>query len=154
MGRAIFRAIPPILSACLAALAMLLSPAAPARAEETAVPHTFAYFVAPRPGLMEQMTDAEKQAIGAHFTRLKGMLADGSLILAGPTDPPTIGIVIFKAADLAAAKALAESDPAVTAGAFTLKSVEAFSLALERPGPLPHDYVAQPTARVLHKQVL
>jgi uncharacterized protein YciI/uncharacterized protein YndB with AHSA1/START domain len=150
MRRAIFS----LLSGGLLAL-MMLSPASPsARAEEAAVPSTFIYFVAPRPGLMQQMTDADKQAIDAHFQRFKDMLRDGSLILAGPTDPPTVGIVIFKAADLAAAQALAEADPAVKAGTFTLKSVEAFSLALERPGPLPRDYVAQPTARVLHKQVV
>ena len=117
-------------------------------------PGTFLYIVTPRPGLMDGMTDAEKQAIGAHFARLKDMLRNGDLILAGPTDPPTQGLVIFKAADLDAARALAESDPAVKAGAFTLKSVEPFQLALERPGPLPRDYVANPSDRVLHKHVV
>lgn len=155
MRRAIRRALLPLLSGGLLALMTLLTAAAPpARAEEAAMSSVFVYFVAPRPGLMAQMTDADKQAIDAHFQRLKDMLRDGSLILAGPTDPPTVGIVIFKAADLAAAQALADADPAVKAGAFTLKSVEAFSLALERPGPLPRDYVAQPTARVLRKRVV
>ena len=114
---------------CLA-LAMLASPT---RAEETKKPGTFVYFVAPRPGLLDQSTATERQAISAHFDRLKQMLKDGTLILAGPTDPPTVGIVIFQATDLTAAEAWAEADPAVQAGAFTLKSVEAFNLALERP---------------------
>ena len=119
-----------ILSGLAVALASLISAA---HAEEAPKPKTFVYFVAPRTGLMDQSTDAERKSIGAHFLRLKQMLKDGTLILAGPTDPPTIGLVIFQAADLAAAKAWAEADPAVQAGAFTLKSVEAFELALERP---------------------
>ena len=141
-----------ILSAGAFALAFVISP--PVRAEEPAKPGTFLYIVTPRPGLVDQMTDADKRAIGAHFTRLKAMLRDGSLILAGPTDPPTQGLVIFKAADLDAARALAEGDPAVQAGVFALKSVEAFTLSLERPGPLPRDYVAHPSDRVLHKHVV
>jgi len=119
-----------ILSGLVLALASLVSPT---QAEDAPKPGTFIYFVAPRPGLMDQSSEAERKSIGAHFLRLKQMLNDGTLILAGPTDPPTIGIVIFKAADLGAAKAWAEADPAVQAGAFTLKSVEAFELALERP---------------------
>ena len=134
-------------------LALMTLPA-PTEAAEPAKPGIFLYVVTPRPRLIEQMTDADKQAIDAHFQRLKAMLADGSLILAGPTDPPTQGLVIFKAADLDAAKALAESDPAVKSDTFSLKSVEAFSLALERPGPLPRDYVAAPSDRVLHKRVV
>lgn len=118
----------------LAGLAMAMATlVSPARAEAPAKPGTFIYFLTPRPGLMDQSTEAERKSIGAHFLRLKQALKDGTLVLAGPTDPPTIGIVIFQAADLAAAKAWAEADPAVQAGAFTLKSVEAFELALERP---------------------
>jgi uncharacterized protein YciI/uncharacterized protein YndB with AHSA1/START domain len=143
-----------MLSFLLGALLALAAPLAPAEAADAGKPGTFLYVVTPRPGLIEHMTDADQQAIGAHFARLKAMLADGSLILAGPTDPPTLGLVIFKAADLDAAKALAESDPAVKSGAFMLKSVEPFSLALERPGPLPRDYVASPSDRVLHKHVV
>jgi len=116
---------------CLALALTLL--AGPARGEDAAKPRTFVYFIAPRAGLMDHPTPADNQAIGAHFQRLQRMLADGTLILAGPTDPPTVGIVIFTAADLPAAKAWAEADPAVKAGTFTLKSVDAFELALERP---------------------
>jgi uncharacterized protein YciI len=114
------------------ALALCLL-AGPALGQDAAQPKTFVYFIAPRDGLMEHPTPADNQAIGAHFQRLQQMLGDGTLILAGPTDPPTVGIVIFTAADLPAAKAWAEADPAVKAGTFTLKSVEAFELALERP---------------------
>jgi len=117
-------------------LATALVLAALPAASHADTPHkTFVYFVVPRPGLLEHSTEAEQKATGAHFVRLKQALKDGSLILAGPTDPPTIGIVIFTATDLAAAKAWAEADPAVEAGAFTLKSVEPFELALERAGP-------------------
>ena len=119
-----------ILSGLAVALASLISAA---HAEEAPKPKTFVYFVAPRPGLLDKSTDAERKSMSAHFVRLQQMLKDGTLILAGPTDPPTIGLVIFQAADLAAAKAWAEADPAVQAGAFTLRSVEAFELALERP---------------------
>ena len=145
------RPIARILSASALALAVVVSPA---RADDPPKPGTFLYVVTPRPGLMDAMSEADKQAIGAHFARLKAMLRDGSLILAGPTDPPTLGLVIFTATDLDAAKALAENDPAVKAGTFALKSVEPFSLALERPGPLPRDYVANPSDRVLHKHVV
>ncbi len=64
-------------------------------------------------------TEAEARLVSAHFDRLKDLTAQGVVILAGRTlntDADSFGIVIFNAADDAAARAIMESDPAVAGG--------------------------------------
>jgi uncharacterized protein YciI len=82
-------------------------------------------------------TDADKAAVGAHFARLKSATAQGSVVLAGRTNEAgdrTLGLVIFKAANTAAAEAYLREDPAVAAGVMTME-VRPYSIALLRdPG--------------------
>ena len=95
---------------------------------------TYCYFIRPaRDGFFEEMTPRETEAMRGHVTYIRSLLAAGRLILAGPCfDPaqfprgektveleiPAPGIVVFRAADDADARAAMEADPAVAAGVF------------------------------------
>jgi uncharacterized protein YciI len=76
------------------------------------------YFIhAPRDDFAATMTDDEKAVWGTHFERLKRLLAEGTLILAGPTlGPVNTGIAVFEADDEATARRLMEEDPAIASG--------------------------------------
>ncbi len=67
----------------------------------------------------DNWTERENNIVQDHFNRLKKMLEEGSLVLAGRTlntDDDGFGIVIFNAASDEEAERIAESDPAVKAG--------------------------------------
>jgi uncharacterized protein YciI len=65
----------------------------------------------------DTMTDAEAVAWTAHFERFKRLLADGAVVLVGPTlGAESIGIGIFEAADEAAARRLVDEDPTIVGG--------------------------------------
>ena len=82
-------------------------------------------------------TDADKKTVGAHFAHLKAATAEGKVILAGRTlesGDKTFGLVIFEAADEAAAKAFMESDPAIVGKVMTA-TVHPYQIALSRTPP-------------------
>jgi uncharacterized protein YciI len=91
------------------------------------------YFIHPlRDDFAATMTPAEHAVWDAHFERLKAMLADGTLILAGPTlGRINTGIVIFEASDEAAAVAVMEGDPVFQAG-FARPELRPFRTSLLR----------------------
>jgi uncharacterized protein YciI len=76
------------------------------------------YFIhPPRENFAETMTEQERATWGVHFSRLQRLLADGVMILVGPTLGPTnTGIAIFEAPDEAAARQIMEEDPAIASG--------------------------------------
>jgi uncharacterized protein YciI len=79
-------------------------------------------------------TKADEEATGRHFRRLQEAAAAGTVIFAGRTQEPldaTMGLIVFEAADAAAAKAWAEADPAVVAGVMTVE-VRPYQLAVAR----------------------
>jgi uncharacterized protein YciI len=87
---------------------------------------------APREHFGATMTDEEQAVWGEHFERLQRLMADGVLILAGPTlGRVNTGIAIFEAPDEAAARALMEDDPAIASGIATGELRE-FRVALLR----------------------
>lgn len=77
-------------------------------------------------------TPEETDAVERHFQRLKAMLADGRLVLAGRTleDVP-FGIVIFEAETEDEARAIMEGDPAVREGVMTA-TLHPYRVALMR----------------------
>jgi uncharacterized protein YciI len=91
------------------------------------------YFIhPPRSNFVATMTDAEKAAWGRHFERLQRMLADGTLILAGPTLGETnTGVTIIEAPDEPAARRIMEDDPVIAEG-FAKGELRPFKLALLR----------------------
>jgi uncharacterized protein YciI len=76
------------------------------------------YFIhAPRESFAETMTDEEVAVWAVHFERFKRMLAEGSIILVGPTlGPVNTGIAIFEAPDEEAARGIMDEDPVIAGG--------------------------------------
>ncbi len=78
------------------------------------------------------MTEEEKAAWAVHFERLKKMLAEGVLVLAGPTLGETnTGVTIIEAPDEATARQIMAEDPAI-AGGFAQGELRPFHVALLR----------------------
>ncbi len=101
-----------------------------------AAPKQFIYVIKPVPRLQVEAnwTEADNAVVAEHFAYLKGLLADGHLILAGKTeglDERTFGIVVFEAASMEAAERTMKDDPAVRAGIMT-GEVFGYSVALTR----------------------
>jgi len=70
----------------------------------------------PRQTFVDDMTEDEAAIMRDHFRYLETLLADGALVLAGPSLGPVFGVCVFEAEDEEAAQALAAADPSVTAG--------------------------------------
>jgi uncharacterized protein YciI len=91
------------------------------------------YFLhPPRADFAATMTEAEQEAWGRHFVRLRRLLADGVLVLAGPTlGTVNTGVAIFEAPDEAAAQRIMAEDPAI-AGGFAQGELRPFRVSLLR----------------------
>lgn len=77
--------------------------------------HSWIYFLhPPRPNFAATMTEEEGAVFAEHFAHLERLLADGILVLAGPTlGEENTGVAIFEAPDEDAARVIMESDPAI-----------------------------------------
>ena len=93
------------------------------------------YFIhPPREDFAATMTDEERAVWSVHFERFERMLAEGSLILVGPTlGTANMGIAIFEAPDEAAARKVMDEDP-VIAGGFARGELRPFRVSLMRGG--------------------
>ncbi len=91
------------------------------------------YFIhPPREDFAATMTAQEQDAWGVHFARFERMLAEGSLILVGPTlGRINTGIAIFEAPDEGAARRIMDEDPAI-AGGFATGELRPFKVSLLR----------------------
>ena len=84
------------------------------------VPRARDYLHPPRPDFAATMSEHESRVFAEHFGHLQRLLAQGALVLAGPTLGETnTGIAIFEAEDEAAARRVMESDPAISGGVVT-----------------------------------
>jgi uncharacterized protein YciI len=70
----------------------------------------------PRQTFVEDMTDEEGAIMSAHREYLDRLLAEGRLVLAGPSLGPVFGVAIVEADDETEARELMEADPAVRSG--------------------------------------
>jgi uncharacterized protein YciI len=78
------------------------------------------------------MTAEEERVWGLHFERLKRLLAEGTLVMAGPTlGRVNTGIAIIEAPDEAAAHRIMEEDPTI-AGGFATGELRGFRVSLLR----------------------
>ena len=91
------------------------------------------YFIhPPRDDIAATMTDEERAVWSVHFERFERMLAEGTLILVGPTlGSKNTGIVIFDAPDQAAARRVREEDPVIASG-FARGELRPFRVSLMR----------------------
>lgn len=97
------------------------------------------YLYLLRPTRMDMLRDGpeprEAAAIAGHFAYLRQLLAEKTLVLAGRTrtnDEKTFGMVVFRAADDAAAQAIVDADPAV-AGEVMSAELFPYQIALLSP---------------------
>jgi uncharacterized protein YciI len=76
------------------------------------------YFIhPPREDFAATMTDGEKAVWATHFERLQRLLAEGVLIVAGPTlGRVNTGIAVVEAPDEASAQRIMDEDPAIASG--------------------------------------
>ncbi len=91
------------------------------------------YFLhPPREDFAATMTDEEKEVWAVHFERFRRMLAEGSLVLVGPTLGRTnTGVAVFEAPDEEAARRVVAEDP-VVAGGFAQAELHQFRVSLLR----------------------
>ncbi len=81
--------------------------------------HFLIIYRPPRPTFGHDATEEESRVIGDHFQYLKRLLAEGTLLLAGPCEDASMGIAVIEARDLGAARKILAEDPAVTGRVFT-----------------------------------
>jgi uncharacterized protein YciI len=91
------------------------------------------YFIhPPRDDFADTMTDEEQEVWGVHFRRFQRLLAEGTIVLVGPTlGSKNTGIAIFEAPDEAAARRIMDEDP-VIAGGFARGELRPFRISLMR----------------------
>jgi uncharacterized protein YciI len=91
------------------------------------------YFMhAPREDFAATMTEREDRVCDEHFERLKRLLAEGTLIMAGPTlGRINTGVVVIEAPDEASARRIMEEDPMIASGLAT-GELRGFRVALLR----------------------
>jgi uncharacterized protein YciI len=91
------------------------------------------YFIhPPRENFAETMTEEEIEVWSVHFERFQRLLAEGVIVLVGPTlGPKNTGIAIFEATDEDAARALMNEDP-VIAGGYADGELRPFRISLLR----------------------
>jgi uncharacterized protein YciI len=75
------------------------------------------FLLPPRDDFAATMTPEEDEAFVDHFSYMEKLLAEGVLVLAGPTlGPANTGVCIFEAEDGEAARKIMEADPPVARG--------------------------------------
>jgi uncharacterized protein YciI len=86
----------------------------------------------PRDDFMATMTGAERAALCAHAAWLRGLLADGVLIVAGPClGQVNTGIAIFEAPDEETARRIVAGEP-VTSGGYMRGELRPYRLGILR----------------------
>ena len=91
------------------------------------------YFIhAPRENFAETMTDEEQAVWATHFERFQRLLAEGVVILVGPTlGPVNTGVAVFEAPDEPTARRIMDEDP-VLAGGYARGELRPFRVSLLR----------------------
>lgn len=96
------------------------------------MPEWIVFIHPPRENFADTMTEEEQSVWAVHFERYEKMLADRSLILAGPTlGKENTGILIFEAPDEETARRIMEDDP-VIAGGYATGELRPFRVSLMR----------------------
>ena len=91
------------------------------------------YFIhPPRQNFAATMTPDEREVWRVHFERLQRLMADGTLILAGPTlGEQNTGIAVIEAPDEVSARRIMEEDPTISSG-FARGELRPFRVSLLR----------------------
>ena len=93
---------------------------APAQGHDRLMAEWIYFIHPPREDFAATMTEEEQAVWGVHFERFERALADGMIILVGPTlGSKNTGIAIFEAPDEASARRFMEEDPVIAGGIAT-----------------------------------
>jgi uncharacterized protein YciI len=107
-------------------------PSANAGNEALDMPEWIYFIHPPRENFAATMTAEESAVWGVHFERFERLLAEGTIVLVGPTlGDLNTGIAIFEAPDEAAARRIMDEDP-VIAGGFARGELRPFRVSLLR----------------------
>jgi uncharacterized protein len=81
--------------------------------------HFLYRLIPPRPTFPADATDAENEIMQEHFGYWTGLIAGRKVVAYGPVMDPrgTYGVAILEVADEAAARTIADGDPAIHADA-------------------------------------
>lgn len=82
-----------------------------------------------RPAFHLDPTPDELAALTAHFGRTQAAVREGRVVLAGPCEDGSLGVVVFPKDDAPTAEAWMQDDPCVAAGVMTVE-VRPFRLSL------------------------
>ncbi len=93
--------------------------------------HFLLIYRPPRPTFGSDATPEEERIIGSHFQYLKRLLAQGTLLIAGPCEDASMGIAIVECESEADAKRILDEDPAVAGRVFTCE-VKPYRVSLIR----------------------
>ena len=90
----------------------------------------------PRPAFSRDMTPAERTILEAHVASWMALAQQGTALVFGPVADPSgpWGLGIVEAPDRAAAQAIADADPAITAGIGFSFDIFPMPRAILRPG--------------------
>ncbi|MEW6412742.1 MAG: SRPBCC domain-containing protein [Candidatus Zixiibacteriota bacterium] len=115
--------------------------------------HFFIQLLGTRENWPDNMTPAEESTMTAHYFYLKDLVAQGTVLMAGPVFDPVFGLIVVEAASKADARAIIEKDPSVIAGLHTFE-IHPMRVSLLVDNVAQDRYVANPSSRRLVKEVL
>jgi uncharacterized protein YciI len=122
-----------LLAATLVAITLLT---APALAQETSVaPSLFVILYKQGPAWKEGIPMKQQDAILPHYQYMKKLFEQGVILDAGPTLDEPGGVVILKAHDLDAARALMQADPSISSRMFS-GEIHSWSPTFHSPEPV------------------
>lgn len=109
-------------------------------------------LIGTRPTWPEDMTAAEDKVMTEHFHYLKELVRKKKVLMAGPVFDFKFGLIVLDVVNREEAENIISADPSVVAGLHTYEiSTMRASLLVDYQSP--DRYVAEPTDRVLYKEV-
>lgn len=112
----------------------------------------FVRLIPPRNDWPESMTPAEQAAMSDHFEYLKKLTSEGKVLIAGPCFKPTFGVAVLETESEAEAREIMQNDPSVVRQINTFE-IQPMRVALLGGYPKPERYVADPSDKIMRKEV-
>jgi uncharacterized protein YndB with AHSA1/START domain/uncharacterized protein YciI len=112
----------------------------------------FVRLIPPRNDWPESMTPDEQVAMGDHFEYLKKLTGAGKVLIAGPCFAPTFGLLVLETESENEAREIMQNDPSVLRKINTFE-IQPMRVALLGGSPIPKRYVAEPSDKIMRKEV-
>jgi len=114
--------------------------------------HYYVELLGTRNGWPDNMTAAEEQIMEEHYFYLRGLVAKGKVLLAGPVIEKRFGLIILQVHSETEARHIMDNEPSVMKGVhiYTLTPMVASLMANNTP---PYRYAEKIADKVLHKQI-